>query len=563
MPGHDGGFRCCRVCSRQTATASTAQQKAVRFRRIPDSDPCATEGARYEGEDLHPSHARSRYLCGQHDTRHRRLAARGAPVVVADIAPDALPAERACAVCARLLVNQRGGLEYEQVADVCCAQFCAHCAGESFVSSLQSGMRCSQCDNEVRSWTVRARGSEPARSVHVPAVLPRQREMHDAARSGDVGWAAAPLAGEASAGVSAPCTERDRLQAENDELQAEATLRKRRLKKLRQQRDELRAENTELRDKKRRKPRGKELKTGDKGNPPPTNSRPLPPRGAGATATVDSVEAFVAPVSAKFLLSDKGHRTNPQRLLREGAKYVMLNVNGQECWVAGEAVVHQGVLDMLQHGATGMRHDDAVAFLRRVRGGGIVSLPEKATVVAVSGGVGGHGLASMQATGLLYLGENALDKRHAVSAAEMERHGFVPDPRTRQAFQYMTKVDREVDALASTPQLAAARQRPDESEAGPAANAKLSKLIRFEWARDPRLNARKAVGKRGDAKHVGAKLGHYLLLAAKWGPGMKPIHTWRRGQKIAQLTVGRFEKRALVAKRTVVGRKKPTACGRA
>ena len=223
-------------------------------------------------------------------------------------------------------------------------------------------------------------------------------------------------------------------------------------------------------------------------------------------------------------------------------------------------MVNQGLLYMLQHGETGMEHDDAVAFLRRVREGGIVSLPKKATVVAVSEG---RGLASMQATGLLYLGENALDKRHAVPAAEMQRHGFVPDPRTREAIQYMTKVDREVDALASTPQLAAARQRPDESEAGPTANAKLSKLIRFEWARDPRLNARKAVGKRGDAKHVGAKLGHYLLLAAKWGPGMKPSHTWRRGQKIAQLTAGTFKKRAPVAKRTVVGRKNPTACGRA
>ena len=46
------------------------------------------------------------------------------------IPPSALPADRFCAVCARLLVNQRGGSEYEQVADVCCDMMCAHCVGE-------------------------------------------------------------------------------------------------------------------------------------------------------------------------------------------------------------------------------------------------------------------------------------------------------------------------------------------------------------------------------------------------------------------------------------------------
>ena len=33
-------------------------------------------------------------------------------------APSALPADRFCAVCARLLVNHRGDSRYEQVADV-------------------------------------------------------------------------------------------------------------------------------------------------------------------------------------------------------------------------------------------------------------------------------------------------------------------------------------------------------------------------------------------------------------------------------------------------------------
>ena len=58
------------------------------------------------------------------------------------IPPSALPADRFCTVCARLLVNQRGGSEYEQVADVCCEVICAHCVGEKFVSCLQHGMHC-------------------------------------------------------------------------------------------------------------------------------------------------------------------------------------------------------------------------------------------------------------------------------------------------------------------------------------------------------------------------------------------------------------------------------------
>ncbi len=72
------------------------------------------------------------------------------------IPPSALPADRFCAVCARLLVNQHDGSEYEQVADVCCEVMCAHCAAEKFVSGLQQGMHCGACNKKVVSWTVRA-----------------------------------------------------------------------------------------------------------------------------------------------------------------------------------------------------------------------------------------------------------------------------------------------------------------------------------------------------------------------------------------------------------------------
>ena len=108
------------------------------------------------------------------------------------IPPSALPADRFCAVCARLLVNQRGGSEYEQVADVCCEVICAHCVGEKFVSCLQHGMHCNGCHKEVFSWTVRASPGSPARSVQVPSPLtwrqyPRLREMHDKPIGGEVG----------------------------------------------------------------------------------------------------------------------------------------------------------------------------------------------------------------------------------------------------------------------------------------------------------------------------------------------------------------------------------------
>ena len=166
--------------------------KAQQFKRIPDDDPCAAEGAHFEGEDVHAAHACSRYLCNPHFLKHQRLAAENARVEFTAVTSDALPADRSCAVCARLLINQRSALEYEQVADVCCEVMCAACAGEKFVTSVRSGMHCGKCAEEVRGWDVRPSGCAPARRVDVPPPItwrqyPRLRAMHEGAKSGTVG----------------------------------------------------------------------------------------------------------------------------------------------------------------------------------------------------------------------------------------------------------------------------------------------------------------------------------------------------------------------------------------
>ena len=146
------GYMCCRACTAE----STAPRSTVRFKLIPEG-PCAKAGARYEGAPpVHGPHANSRWLCDSHQRAAQRSSSRGEAVIVDPIPPSALPADRFCAVCARLLVNQRGGSEYEQVADVCCEVMCAHCAGEKFVSCLQQGMHCGACNKKVVSWTVRA-----------------------------------------------------------------------------------------------------------------------------------------------------------------------------------------------------------------------------------------------------------------------------------------------------------------------------------------------------------------------------------------------------------------------
>ena len=129
---------CCRACTAE----STAPRSTVRFKLIPEG-PCAKAGARYEGAPpVHGPHANSRWLCDNHQQAAKRSASKSEAVIVDIIPPSALPADRFCTVCARLLVNQRGGSEYEQVADVCCEVMCAHCVGEKFVSCLQHGMHC-------------------------------------------------------------------------------------------------------------------------------------------------------------------------------------------------------------------------------------------------------------------------------------------------------------------------------------------------------------------------------------------------------------------------------------
>ena len=150
-------------------------------------------GARYEGQPpVHGPHANSRWLCEGHYHAAHRSSSKSEAVVVDPIPPIALPADRFCAVCARLLVNQRGGSQYDHVADVCCEVMCAHCVGEKFVRCLQHGMHCGCCNNEVVGWTVRAPAGGVTRSVQAPPVYvwrqhPRLRGMHDEPKQGDVG----------------------------------------------------------------------------------------------------------------------------------------------------------------------------------------------------------------------------------------------------------------------------------------------------------------------------------------------------------------------------------------
>jgi hypothetical protein len=165
------GYMCCRASTAE----STAPRSTVRFKRIPEG-PCVKAGARYEGApQVHGPHANSRWWCVDHYQASSRSSAKGEAVIVDIITPSALPADRFCAVCARLLVNQRGGSEYEQVADVCCEVMCAHCAGEKFVSCLQQGMHCGACNKEVLSWTVRA---PPGSTAHRVQATPFEREIH-------------------------------------------------------------------------------------------------------------------------------------------------------------------------------------------------------------------------------------------------------------------------------------------------------------------------------------------------------------------------------------------------
>ncbi len=96
------GVKCCRACT------AAAPRSTVRFRLI--EGPCAKAGTRYEGAlTVHGPHARSRWWCDSHEQAAKRSASKGEAVIVDIIPPSALPADRFCAVCARLLVNQHGG----------------------------------------------------------------------------------------------------------------------------------------------------------------------------------------------------------------------------------------------------------------------------------------------------------------------------------------------------------------------------------------------------------------------------------------------------------------------
>jgi len=96
------------------------------------ASPRAREaGARYAGAAaVYGLHSNSCWWCVDHYRASQSSTSKGEVGVLDPIPPSALPADRFCAVCARLLVNQRGGSENEQVADVCWEVMCAHCAGE-------------------------------------------------------------------------------------------------------------------------------------------------------------------------------------------------------------------------------------------------------------------------------------------------------------------------------------------------------------------------------------------------------------------------------------------------
>ena len=91
------GVKCCRACT------AAAPRSTVRFKVI--EGPCAKAGTRYEGAlTVHGPHANSRWLCDSHQQAVKRSASKGEAVIVDIITPSALPADRFCAVCARLLV---------------------------------------------------------------------------------------------------------------------------------------------------------------------------------------------------------------------------------------------------------------------------------------------------------------------------------------------------------------------------------------------------------------------------------------------------------------------------
>jgi len=222
--------------------------------------------------------------------------------------------------------------------------------------------------------------------------------------------------------------------------------------------------------------------------------------------------AFAAPVSPKYKLVVGQRRTDPVELLLNNAKYTRILINGAVCWVAGEAVSHQAMIDFIRHGSDGLHDDDAKDYLRRARdGGGLITLPHAQRVEAVSDK---WSLGALDVTGFLYLSEGALAKDHRVASADMTKHAFGPgttDPRTPEAKRYM-------------------------------------RSLGFDWARADRLTARQASGTRVDSNYVAPRLGYYLLVAGEWKPGGRVLHTWRRGKLCCKFTLGTFARRDLSAK---------------
>jgi hypothetical protein len=102
------GYMCCRACRAEST------HSRLRFKRIPEGP----------------------YTSVDHYQASQRSTSKGEVDILDPIPPSDLPTNRFCAGCARLLVNQRGGSEYDQVVDVCCEVMYAHCAGENFVSYL-------------------------------------------------------------------------------------------------------------------------------------------------------------------------------------------------------------------------------------------------------------------------------------------------------------------------------------------------------------------------------------------------------------------------------------------
>ena len=255
----------------------------------------------------------------------------------------------------------------------------------------------------------------------------------------------------------------------------------------------------------------------------------------------------MAPVSEDYVLKHWKHSTDPVTLLKRKAKYVSLKINKQDRWVAGEAVSHQAMTDVLCCGKGGMSRAAAKRLLDTARSeGGIRKLPNTPEIVAAT--KTGYGIASLLPTGFLYLKSDYLDANHELSRAQMEHHQFEHDPRTADAKQYMQDINDSHDPLAS------ARIRPDKSHTPAQANEMAAKLPRFQWERTEKLLERPQTGDKKKGTLKSFRLGHYLLLARQWGPGATVDYRMHRGQKCAQMTVARCWRRVRQASAATAAR---------